>query len=852
MSNLVIVESPAKCAKIRSILGPGYKVIASMGHIRALVPKYESIGIANDWKPTYDWIAAKAKAITQIKEEAKGASHIYLAADMDREGEMIAYSVCILLKLDPETTSRIAFTEITEKAIKYAIANPRTLDMNKVNAQQARSLLDMLVGFTISPLLWKSVGPSLSAGRCQTPSLRLIVDREHTIKNFSSTLSWIISGTFKIGSSKSKVSFQAAMDDELEDEESAENYLSNHSDETGATVLTNAVRLTMSQPPKPLITSTLQQQASNLYHAGPAQTMRAAQKLYEAGHITYMRTDHAVLSEDAVKEAKEYIIGVWGEEYFSAEKQMESANEDTMKKPKKISKKKEDDSEPKAQIAQEAHEAIRPTHIHQTDLPDEDWSSLERNLYKLIWLRTVQSVMTPSKGEQCTVRFAFAGEEDDWIWRTSYSRTTFPGWKATVTKETTIENDEDGGVDGSSAKQQDCSAETWTYATQTLKVGTPLTYTALSANAHVTKPLTRYNEAGLIKDMEAKGIGRPSTYASLMGSIQEKLYVEKRDTPARTVNHNTYSIIPGQAVVVAVEERKVGGEKDRLYPTALGLSVLEYCIQHFYDLFDYGFTAQMERRLDAIAEGKEPWKQVLKDTWASYKDRYDALNKETGSAKRREFADGIVAVSTAKGPLLLKEEDGEKGEGGNGETGVETKTRGRPKKADTNAKKATFYGWPAGKTLQSITQADVDAFLQQKAVETTDVILGTHNETPIMRKKGPYGLYCEWGSVRIPYKEDSTLESIIEDLEKKEGSTLRTVGDIAIKNGPYGVYMYKKAKPIKGAKSYKPTFVTVPKEIDWKIASEAELSAIYSAGVDQKKAAWNDKSKGKKAGSTKK
>jgi DNA topoisomerase-1 len=846
MSSLVIVESPAKCAKIKSILGPGYNVIASMGHIRALVPKYESIGINNDWKPTYDWIATKAKAITHIKEEAKNATRIYLAGDSDREGEMISYSVCLLLKLDPETTPRIVFTEITDKAIKAAVANPRTLDMNKVNAQQARSLLDMLVGFTISPLLWKSVGPALSAGRCQTPALRLVADREDTIKNFSSTLSWVISGSFVSVSASAKTSkktptFEASMDDELDDEESAQNYLSNHIDAIKATVLTNTVKPTTSQPPKPLITSTLQQQASTLYRAGPAQTMKAAQRLYEGGHITYMRTDHAVLSEDAVKEAKEYIIENWGEEYIGVGSgsnigEDNSTGADPKKKTKKTTKKKEEGGAAKAQ---EAHEAIRPTHIHQVILPGTDWSSLERNLYNLIWLRTVQSVMAPSRGEQCTVRFAFEDEADDWIWRSNFSRTTFPGWKATITKETTVQ-EEDEEAD---AQQKDCSAETWAYATQTLKPSTPLTYTKLTAAAHVTKPVSRYNEAGLIKDMEAKGIGRPSTYASLMETIQEKLYVEKRDTPARTVTHNSYSVKPGQVVAVAVEERKVGGEKDRLYPTALGLSVLEYCVQHFGDLFDYGFTAQMENRLDAIAAGSEPWKQVLKDTWASYKDRYEELNKETGSAKRREFAGGIVAVSTAKGPLLLKEEVLASA------PVQDPPKKGRGKKAAQTSElpKATFYGWPQGKTLQTITQADVDAFLAQKANETEETTIGSHNDTPIVRKKGPYGLYCEWGSVRVPYKDDSTLESIIEDLEKKEGSTLRSVGDIVIKNGPYGVYMYKKGGQNQTkAKSFKPTFVSVPKEADWKTATEAELAAMYSAGVDQKKAAWKAKKGGSK------
>jgi DNA topoisomerase I len=802
MTKLIIVESPSKCAKIQSFLGPGFKVIASLGHIRALVPKLESVGLHNDFKPDYDWIAAKARAITHIKEEAKKASTIYLSGDPDREGEMISYSVCVLLKLDPATTPRLIYTEITEKALKAAVENPSRLDMSKVNAQQARSMLDLMIGFTISPLLWKSVGPALSAGRCQIPCLRLVADRETTIRDFTSTLSWAIGGTFMKVEKKGKgQSFEAVLEDELEDEESARNYLDNHSSETSAAVLSNTVKKTSSAPPLPLITSTLQQQASNLYRAAPAQTMRAAQKLYEAGHITYMRTDHAVLSEEAVAETRAYIIGVWGEEYCGAGPR---AAEEKLKKKSKAATTGAAAAGPKAQ---EAHEAIRPTHIDLTALPpaDDTWSTLERNLYKLIWLRTVQSCMTASRGEQCSVRFAFAGEEADWPWRASFSRTTFAGWKATETADT-------------DAAETD--ATHWAYA-QTLTTGTALTYSALQAKAHLTKPVSRYSEASLIQDLEAKGIGRPSTYASLLETIQEKTYVEKRDTPSKTVEYNTYSVSPGADVVVAVEKRAVGGEKDRLYPTPLGISVLEYCLEHFGGLFDYSFTASMEARLDAIASGDEPWKQVLKDTWESYKTRYEELMAMGGSGRRREFADGIVAVNTAKGPLLLKEEVAE----------------GKGKKAAAPETKATFYGWPVGYTLQTITQEAITAFLESKTAESTETEIGTWNDNPIVRKKGPYGIYVQCGSLKVPWKDDDTVESIIERLGEKEGSTLRVVGDITIKNGPYGVYMYSTKKVAsKTGKPAKPVFVSVPKEADWKNATEAELTAMYSAGADQKKA----------------
>lgn len=843
MTSLIIVESPSKCAKIQGFLGPGFKVIASLGHIRALVPKLESVGLHNDFKPDYDWITAKARAITQIKEEAKKAKTIYLSGDPDREGEMISYSVCLLLKLDPVTTPRLIYTEITEKALKAAVAKPTVLDMSKVNAQQARSMLDLMIGFTISPLLWKSVGPALSAGRCQIPCLRLVADKEKVIADFTSTLSWVVSGNFikreKTKSKSKSISFSATLEDELEDEDSAQNYLDNHSTETEAQVLSNTVKKTSAAPPLPLITSTLQQQASNLYRAAPAQTMRAAQKLYEAGHITYMRTDHAVLSEEAVAETRDYIIGVWGEEYCSTGPG--PAAEEKPKK-KKTAKKKEEESANAGPKAQEAHEAIRPTHIDLTALPtaEDSWSTLERNLYRLIWLRTVQSCMAAAKGEQATIRFAFTGEETDLPWRASFSRTTFAGWKATVTKETTEETEENPEATPSDEAQ-------WAFG-QTLVAGTPLTYTQLQAKAHITKPASRYSEASLIQDLESKGIGRPSTYASLLETIQEKSYVEKRDTPARTVEYNTYSVTPSKSVEKAVEQRKVGGEKDRLYPTALGLSVLEYCVNHFGDLFDYGFTAGMEARLDAIAAGDEPWKQVLKDTWASYKDRYEELLSDKGDGKRREFEGGIVAVNTAKGPLLLKEEatasESKENTIGVADGGKKKGKKSAQAKAESKESKATFYGWPVGYTLQTITQEAIDTFLSQKTAETTEVQVGTMNDTPIVRKKGPYGLYVQCGDLKVPWKEDDTEESLIERLGAKEGSTLRVVGDYTVKNGPYGIYMYSTAKPQAKGKYTKPTFVSVPKDADWKNATEAQLAAIYSAGVEAKKEAWKAKKGG--------
>ena len=347
--NLVIVESPAKCQKIQGFLGTGWKVVASMGHILALEEDLTAVGLENDFEPRFQFMKDKAKAIAQLKEAAQGVTKVYLAADDDREGEAIAYSVALLLKLPVTTTARAVFHEITEKAVKDAVAKPRTLDMNRVYAQQARAVLDMMIGYTISPLLWKHIAHALSAGRCQTPALRLVVDKEREITNFKVSSSWRIKGQWS--------ALTAQMSEDLEDEESAQNYLENLHDVTEGIVNKADTRPWTEAAPRPLITSTLQQEASALFGSNPKRTMQTAQRLYEAGHITYMRTDMAILSEEAVTAAKGWVQKNFGIEYLGTAEPVAPAT-----KAKKTKAKVEEVVEkPKAQ---EAHEAIRPTHLN--------------------------------------------------------------------------------------------------------------------------------------------------------------------------------------------------------------------------------------------------------------------------------------------------------------------------------------------------------------------------------------------------------------------------------------------------------------------------------------------------------
>ena len=774
MSSLLIVESPAKCSKIQGFLGAGWRVIATMGHIRCLEEDLGAVGLDRDFEPRFQFMKDKAKAIAQIKEAAAKASTIYLASDDDREGEAISYSVAVLLKLDPKTTPRAVFREITATAVKAAVAAPRRIDMNRVWAQQARAVLDMMVGFTISPLLWKYVGPALSAGRCQTPALRLLVDQETEIKNFKVSTAWKIKGDW---------GFDAIMTEDLEDEESAANYLENIHADAAATIAHATTKPTTEQAPKALITSTLQQEAAATMSLPPKSSMKIAQRLYEAGHITYMRTDCFTLSVEAVTAATAWVRDAFGEEYIT-------------KAPK---------ARTQAVAAQEAHEAIRPTHFEVRELPkDEDWSAVDRKLYTLIWNRAVQSVMAAARGEQRTVEFVAAGDPGEFIWRAVWKRQLFPGWRRIGAAATNLDDQDDVVVEQTN----------WEAATA-LVAGTPLTWKTLEAWPQDSKAGARYTEATLVRELERKGIGRPSTFAALAGTVLDKGYAEKRDTPAREVTISRLRLErPGQwPPLVQKEVKRVGAEKQKLAPTALGLSVLEFCVREFQGLFDYDFTRGMEARLDVIAEGGEQWKALCRDTWNSYKEKYTALKSGQSTAanpaRERLFPGGIKAVQSKKGPLLLKEI--QKGE-------------------------ATFYGWPEGISFQAITDAQVAAFVATKT--QTGGSIGTHDGQPIVKKSGPFGTYAECAGVKVPWTAEDTEETLAAKLTAKSQGCLHTLAGFEFRTGPYGVFMFKKDLVGKARK-----FVSVPSGVDPKALTQEAAIKIYQTGLQSKAKATNYKKK---------
>ena len=726
---LVIVESPAKCGKIQGFLGPGYQVLATMGHIRALEESLDSVGIDRNWEPKYAEIATKKDAISKLKKAAKG-SEVILATDDDREGEGIAWHVAAILNLNPSTTPRIVFHEITQQAILAAVNNPRRLDLNKVAAQQARSMLDLLVGFTISKVLWNRVAPKLSAGRCQTPALRLVVERDNLVDNHRPEASWRLSGTYAHPADLTKT-INADAIQEVKNEQEATEALQRVHNNTKTKVIEVKETVSISQPPKPLITSTLQQEASSHHGLNPKITMMAAQKLYEAGHITYMRTDNPLLSQEAATAIRTYVQGNYGETYLGPVGQntiqaTETAQTTAAPKKTKETKAKQTPAPPEAQAA---HEAIRPTHPETPNPPIED--DIQRTVYNLIWKRATQSQMSPSQTDVRKGTLSLIADPSR-QWTTEQTKLRFAGYKILERQDP--------------AKQAQDQAE-WLYWAQKLLKDTLLNWTSLKADEVFTKPKGRYTEASLIAELEKRGIGRPSTFASLVTTIMDRNYVEKTNTDGKIQDTHHLALNPNQwPPTQTLEHHKVGADKNKLSATPLGKSVSEFLAREYNDLFNYEFTAAMEQKLDAVAKAEQPWKSVLQQTWDTYKERYQAMT--TGSAatnkaaKERILGENMKVILSRKGPLFVKEAQGQ-----------ETK--------------AQFAPLPPSVPFETATLQDAIAAFAAAQEAAAGELIGLLETQEIRKKKGPYGWYVICGTTNMSLKGDETLEQIKEKLEAK-------------------------------------------------------------------------------------
>lgn len=586
--NLVIVESPAKAKTIEKYLGSDFKVESSYGHIRDLVSKDMGVDVANNYQPNYAIPKDKKDVVNKLKKASKDAETIWLASDEDREGEAISWHLAEALGLNPATTNRIVFHEITKTAIEKAVANPRKIDMNLVNAQQARRILDRLVGFELSPVLWKKVQAGLSAGRVQSVSVRLIVEREKEIHNFDSKAFYRIVGEF---TSPKGQKFKADLNKRFESEAEAREFLKNcgtHKFKIAAKETKPAKK----SPSAPFTTSTLQQEASRKLYFNVAQTMSVAQKLYEAGLITYMRTDSVNLSEDAIQAAKSEIESSYGADYSN---------------PRRYSNKNKG--------AQEAHEAIRPTSMskHRAGTSDQ-----QKKLYELIWKRTLASQMADAQLERTTLRIDTPGEKLEFVARGEVIK--FAGFLHVYLE----------GNDDEESNTADMASDS---LLPDVIEGDSLSANDISATQRFTQHPPRFTEASLVKKLEELGIGRPSTYAPTISTIQRRNYVVKSELDGRQRNYLQMRISEDQLTQIKEEtlSETTGADKGKLMPTDIGTVVNDFLVEHFENILDYNFTADVEAQFDRIAEGSQEWATMIDNF---YKDFHPHLKKVEETSER--------------------------------------------------------------------------------------------------------------------------------------------------------------------------------------------------------------------------
>ncbi len=582
--NLVIVESPAKAKTIEGFLGKDYTVKSSLGHVMDLDSKKLSVDVENDFEPQYEISPDKKKLVSELKKMAKAAETVWLASDEDREGEAISWHLYNALKLNEEKSKRIVFHEITKNAILHAIENPRSIDKNLVSAQQARRVLDRLVGYELSPLLWRKVKPSLSAGRVQSVAVRLIVEREEEIKNFKTVFAFRTLAEFRLSEGKNTTRFTAEYAERFKTFEEAKSFVEN---QAGAAFEIASVEKKPGKksPAPPFTTSTLQQEASRKLGFSVANTMRVAQRLYESGRITYMRTDSVNLSGQAIGAAKAEIESLYGNEYVKIRK-----------------------FTTKSKGAQEAHEAIRPTYLNQSSISG---SREEERLYQLIWKRTIASQMSDAVLEKTNVKIKSSEAAKMFVANGEIIK--FDGFLK-VYRETIEDTNEE--------KQE-------TSLLPPLAKGNLLTLMEMKSVETFTKHLPRYTEASLVRKMEELGIGRPSTYAPTISTIQRREYVVKESRPGEKREIRNIILKDGR-VEEKITHENTGNEKAKLFPTDIGTLVNRFLLQHFDDIIDFNFTSSVEKEFDEIAEGKKEWNKIIKEFYGPFHEKVQDTLKNSG------------------------------------------------------------------------------------------------------------------------------------------------------------------------------------------------------------------------------
>ena len=762
-TTLVIVESPAKCKKIEEYLGPGYKCVASYGHLRT-IPLLKNIDIENNFAPTYTIIdnAIKKKQIEFLRKEIVNADEVILSSDIDREGEMISFSIIELFNL-PLNTKRITFNEITEQAIQHAIKNPRTIDMDLVHAQQARQILDILVGFKVTPMLWKFINKnkdnSLSAGRCQTPALRLIYDNDQDIKKTEERKVYNVTGFF----TNSNIAFDLSPQGKYETEDEITDFLDGSSEFLHNYTCSKPVK-TVKKQPEPFTTSSLQQTASNELHYAPKETMRVCQALYEGGYITYMRTDSKTYSKDFISSTKDYIVKNYEAKYINENVdkltsgiKIEEKEEKKMKKGKKIEKSL---TQVNDSLQQNAHEAIRPTNISLFELP-ETLDSKEKRMYKLIWEHTLESCMAPATFFSITA--SISAFQDTKFTYTS-ELIDFPGWKI-VSKKYANE-----------IKQEN---KEYQYLQQ-IKQNTEIPYKKMCAKVTIKGCKQHYTEARLVQLLEERGIGRPSTFSSLVDKIQERGYVKKEDVKGKELVCKDYELSNDEIFEIETK-REFGNEKGKLVIQPLGTIVMEFLEKHFSDLFNYSYTKEMEDELDKIAKGDAIWYNLCETCNKQIDTLVDGLKDERKIEVKLD--DNNTYLVGKYGPVIKCVEE---------VNGIE-QTNFKAIKKDIDIHKIEN-----GDYNQSIEEI-IDTNVIKKRY-----ILGQHEGKDVVIQKGKFGLYITWDKNSKTLKElgNRPIENITFDEVQKyleEGSNLiREVStNISIRKGPKGDYIFYKTAKLK-------------------------------------------------------
>lgn len=747
--NLVIVESPAKAKTIEKFLGKDFKVVSSFGHIRDLSKKNNlGVDIENGFKPEYIIPEDKKKVVSELRKLAKDASLVWLASDEDREGEAIAWHLARVLELPPEKTRRIVFHEITKEAIDKAISSPRGIDLSLVNAQQARRVLDRLVGYEISPILWKKVQPALSAGRVQSVALRLIVEREREIISFKTESSFRVIGEFVInkGSDEEAV-IKAEASKKFRLEKDAKAFLEECA--SAAFSITDiTVKPGTRSPAPPFTTSTLQQEAYRKLGFSVARTMSVAQRLYESGKITYMRTDSTNLSQLAINTASKLITQEYGDDY-SRPRQYKT----------------------KSKSAQEAHEAIRPTYMEKREVPG---NQQEKKLYDLVWKRTVASQMSNARVEKTSINIGMSGSDIPFIAQAEVIK--FDGFLK-VYRESSDDNGQNG---------QDTIIPP-------VKKGMPLGYDSITAQEKYTSPPPRYTEASLVKKMEELGIGRPSTYAPVISTIQNRGYVAREDRPGEPRKINILILKDGK-LRKSDKTEMAGSEKSKMFPKDIGIIVNDFLVEHFSNIFDYNFTANIEVQFDKVAEGQKEWDEVLDEFYGPFHSRVNSTLKEadrkTGVrelGKDPETGEPVYVKMGRFGPVAQMGEA-------------------------SDDKKPRFASLRKGQLIETIGLDEaLQLFKLPRSLgefEGEEMQVGTGRYGPYIKHKDKF--YSLKKGTDDPY--DITAERAIELIEEKREADkkkeIRRYGDILVLNGRYGPYISYRKKNYKIPRGTDPESLT--------------------------------------------